>query len=144
MLKFILVILLSIPLLSFYVDNPYYTLKVKIENIRNTNGRIQLQVYKDTESFKKETPYTIKLITKGENVKNNTLYYEFKLPKGKYGLALLDDENKNTKMDYGIVWPKEGFGFSNYYHTAWTKPTFNDFSFDLTNDIDIKIKIRYV
>lgn len=136
--------LLILVLSTSFSSETYYTIKVKITNIRNTEGRIQLQVYKDAETFKKETPYTVKLVTKQGNVTNGVMNYEFKLPAGKYGLALLDDENRNTKLDYGVVLPKEGFGFSDYYHTSWSRPVFSDFSFDLKADKSVTMKIRYV
>lgn len=129
---------------SSFKAETYITIHVKITNIRNTDGRIQLQIYKDNDSFKKEDPAIVKLITKEGNVKGGIINYDLKLPAGKYGLALLDDENRNTKMDYGMVMPKEGFGFSDYYHTAWSKPVFSDFSFDLKAEKNVLIKIRYV
>ena len=75
----------------------------------------------------------------------STLKYTFKgIPAGVYGLALLDDENKNTKMDYGWLLPKEGFGFGDYYHTKWSAPHFNDFKFYLNTDRSVLMKIRYM
>lgn len=63
---------------------------------------------------------------------------------GTYGVALLDDEDSDTKMDYGLVMPKEGFGFSDYYHTGWSSPKFDDFKFELNGNKSIKIQIRYL
>lgn len=47
-------------------------------------------------------------------------------------------------MDYGWVYPKEGFGFSNYYHTGWSKPTFYEFNFNLKADKSVGMKVRYM
>jgi uncharacterized protein (DUF2141 family) len=49
----------------------------------------------------------------------------FTLPPGRYGVAVLHDENENQKMDrnwLGI--PKEGFGFANNPHVALKAPPF--------------------
>ncbi|MES2799994.1 MAG: DUF2141 domain-containing protein [Bacteroidota bacterium] len=142
-IRFTIIIVVLIITSSFRGES-YYTIQVKITNIRNSKGRIQLQIYKDQESFKKEEPAFTKLVTKEGNMSGTTMHYDFKLPAGTYGVALLDDENRNTKMDYGVVMPKEGFGFSDYYHTSWSRPTFSDFSFVLKGDKSIVMKIRYV
>ena len=48
-------------------------------------------------------------------------------------------------MNYGLFLPKEGFAFSNYYHTGMSKPTFDDFQFTLGNeDKKVVMKIRYL
>jgi uncharacterized protein (DUF2141 family) len=51
------------------------------------------------------------------------------LPAGQYGIAVLDDENNNGKMDYGLLLPAEGCGFSNYRHAGMRKLKFEDFHF---------------
>lgn len=120
------------------------TITVEITNIRNSSGRIQLQIYKDQASFEKESPWKLIYVSK-QKMSGHTLHHTLNgLPPGVYGLALLDDENNNTKMDYGLVMPKEGFGFSDYYHTSWSRPEFNDFKFYLKTDKTVKMRIRYV
>lgn len=121
-----------------------YTINVKITEVRNSNGRIQLQVYKDQESFGKESPWKVIQVPK-TNLKNKTIHYQITgIPPGTYGIAILDDENSNKEMDYAFLKPKEGFGFSNYYHTAWSKPKFDNFKFVLKGDVDVTVKTRYV
>jgi uncharacterized protein (DUF2141 family) len=44
----------------------------------------------------------------------------------------LDDENSTGKMEYNMFGiPREGFGFSNYYHKGLLKPHFDAFSFSV-------------
>jgi uncharacterized protein (DUF2141 family) len=72
---------------------------------------------------------------------------QFALEPGVYGLCLLDDENNNGKMEYNFLgMPKEGFGFSDHYHTGITKPKFDSFKFTLSKnqDKDVTIKVRYI
>lgn len=124
--------------------NKTYTIDVTIYNIRNKSGRIQLHMYKDQQSYTAQRGWKGVLLYKQE-MTNNTLHYTFKgIPSGTYGLALLDDENKNTVMDYGWVMPKEGFGFGDYYHTKWSTPHFDDFKFHLSSDKSVKMKVRYM
>ena len=70
---------------------------------------------------------------------------KIKLKPGTYGISILDDENNDGKMDYKLIRiQKEGYGFSNYYHTGMSRPNFEDFDFIIGNkNIFVKIKIRY-
>ena len=63
------------------------------------------------------------------------------LPSGTYGIAVLDDENSNDKMDYGLMMPKEGFGFSNFYLTGLSRPKFEQFKF-VVGDANSSVVIR--
>lgn len=120
------------------------TLTVTVKNIRSKKGRIQLQVYRNQTSFGAETPYKQVYVSKAD-AQDHNLTYKFKdLKPGTYGLALLDDENSNKKMDYSWLIPTEGFGFSDYYHTGWSKPKFHQFKFSFTEDKKVSIKIRYM
>ena len=120
------------------------TITIKITNIRNSKGRIQLQIYRNQESFAKEVPWKSTYISKKEMAGHTIVHKIAGFKPGIYGLALLDDENNNTKMDYGWVMPKEGFGFSDYYHTAWSKPKFNDFKFHLKANKSVTMRVRYM
>ncbi|WP_343747739.1 DUF2141 domain-containing protein [Fluviicola sp.] len=122
----------------------YYSITVKVTNIRNNSGKLQLQIYRTAENFKKEIPWKVRLFEK-DAVKNNTMTCVITgIEPGEYGVALLDDENANKEMDYSMFVPDEGFGFSDYYHTAWSKPKFESFKFQLKEDKTVTIKVRYV
>ena len=67
------------------------------------------------------------------------------LPSGTYGIAVLDDENSNDKMDYALMMPKEGFGFSNFYLTGLSKPKFEQFKFGVSDaSFSVVIKMKYM
>jgi len=120
-------------------------LKVNITGLRNDVGVIRLAFFIDSESFKNETPEISKTISK-KNINNNNLTVVLTdIPPGRYGVALLDDENKNDEMDYNLLGiPKEGFGFSNYVHSGIRKPDLESFSFDFYEDKTIEIRVRYI
>ncbi len=121
-----------------------YTITVGIANIRNKNGNIQLQIYRDQQTFAKETPWKVYYIPK-KDMKGSTLIYQLTgFSPGTYGIAVLDDENSNTKMDYGIMMPKEGFGFGDFYLGGWSRPKFDDFKFRLNGNKTVKVLLRYV
>jgi uncharacterized protein (DUF2141 family) len=121
------------------------TLNIQINSIRSTSGTIRLAFYTHAEAFEKEKPFLIKTIAK-TTMKNGRIEVSYKgMSAGTYGIAILDDENSNQKMDYGLVLPKEGFGFSDYYHTGMTRPKFESFQFQLNGaDKNIVIKVRYL
>lgn len=124
--------------------NTTHTIEVKITNVRNSKGVIQMQVYRDQPTFKAETPWKIYYVPK-DNLKDKTILYKLTgIPAGTYGIAILDDENKNTKMDYSFMIPQEGFGFSNYFLSKLAKPKFDDFKFQLNGDMCVTIKTKYV
>lgn len=121
-------------------------IELTIKGIRSTKGTLQIGVFKDNESFKKEKSYKDLKFPK-TNVINGTLTITFDFEPGVFGFALLDDENNNGKMDYNFFgYPMEGFGFSNYYHRGLSRPDLDAFSFSLKRDVNQKIiiEIRYM
>ena len=129
-------------------SNDFYTkennVKVVIEGMRSKKGKIVLAVFKDQEGFKARKPVKRIVLDKSELEGNEIV---FSLDKGIYGISILDDENDNDKMDYNFFGlPKEGFGFSNYYHEGFSKPHFDQFKFEVKNQTSeaIEIRLRYM
>ncbi len=122
------------------------TITVIITNIRNKKGRIQLDLYKNQSEFeaRKSDDKRRAYIDKSKISEGTTKYVYKNIPDGVYGLALLDDENNNNKIDYGWVLPKEGFGFGDYYHMKLSVPKFDNFKFYLKSDKTSTMIIRYM
>lgn len=121
-------------------------IEVTFSGIRSSAGQIRLEVFIDEEGFEKEKGIMIKYFKKLKLVKGE-MNVKFDLPPGTYGLALLDDENNDDKMNYSFIgMPKEGFGFSNYYLSGLFKPKFEVFKFTVVKGQNQKIlmKIRYM
>lgn len=121
-------------------------IEVVFSGIRSNEGCIRLEVFIDEQGFEKEKGVAIKHYKKS-NLINGTFTVKLDLPPGTYGLALLDDENNDDKMNYSFIGlPKEGFGFSNYYLTGLFKPKFEVFKFTVIKGQNQKIhmKIRYM
>lgn len=133
--------------LFFFFTNPDDTQNVEltITGIRSTEGKLRIGLFKDQESFKKEIAIQHFEFEKTD-LKNGEMKVQLKLETGTIGLSLFDDENNDSEMNYNFVGiPKEGFGFSDYYHTGFTKPTFDDFDFELNeHKKQVEIKIRYI
>lgn len=120
--------------------------ELTVKNIRTNKGKIRIGIFKDNVSFDKEIPFKA-VISLKQTVSNGVLKVKTQLEPGVYGASLVDDENGNDKMDFNFVGiPKEGFGFSNYYHTGFTKPKIQAFQFDVKEGISPKIEmvIRYL
>jgi len=134
-------------LFSIFIPNiTGHNTEVSIHGIRSNKGQIIIGIYKTQATFDEEKAYLVKKFDKKE-LQKDLLVVKFNLEPGVYGFTLLDDENNNAKMEYNFVgMPKEGFGFSNYYHTGFTRPKFESFKLEVHKDLinKSKIKIRYM
>ena len=120
-------------------------LDVHITNIRNTKGQLCLAIFADEAGFKAErTCWEMKCDKK--DFINGEFQIKIEFRPGTYGMSVLDDENYNGKMDYNLFGiPREGFGFSNYFHRGILKPAFDDFKFDIQRNETKKlfVKMKY-
>jgi len=110
-----LMLIASIILLSFTAKaQNAYTLTIEVENLRNSKGVLQVALYNKDGSIPDEQ-YKNYYKLQTTNIESGNAEVTFKnLPKGKYAINILHDENKNGKIDKGLILPKEGIGFSNY------------------------------
>lgn len=121
-------------------------IEVTITGIRSDRGQIAVGIFRDNETFHREEAY-IELQFKKQEMKDGTMLICFSLEPGVYGLTLLDDENSNRKMEYNFLHiPREGFGFSGYYHTGLTLPKFDSFKFTVEpgQTKRITVRLRYL
>lgn len=142
MLFFKIQLLIFLPALTLNAQD----VEVIITGIRAEKGQIVIGVFKDNESFRKEESFLEKRFVKN-GISNGEMRVKFSLEPGIYGLSLLDDENSDGKMEYSFArLPKEGFGFSDYYHTGLTRPKFDSFKFsiDQSRKRTITVRIRYL
>ena len=117
-----------------------------ITGIRGTEGHIGIGAFTSSKEFDDEVTDKFFKFSKTNAVDGN-LVVTFEIEPDQYGFSLLDDENGNYQMDYNFFgFPKEGFGFSNYYHEGFSKPKFDKFKMDLKPNTveEIEIKIRYL
>ena len=121
-----------------------HPITIKITDIRNSNGHIQLAIFETAQQFDDDAPIARKRFSK-TSVKNGQLTITLELPPGTYGIGLLDDENNDKTMNYNFIgMPQEGFGFSDYYHTGWSRPEFDDFDFEHKSTSTLTMKVRYI
>lgn len=117
-------------------------LVVEVAGIRNTSGVIRLALFADQAGFKAERPFLARSYEKIK-LKDGSLTLQVdSIAPGTYGIALLDDENNNGKLDYRLMLPKEGVGFSYFVQRGFHRPVFDDFSFSLKKNVTLRIPIR--
>jgi uncharacterized protein (DUF2141 family) len=67
------------------------------------------------------------------------------LTQGTYAVALLHDENANSKMDMAVFLPKEGFGFSRNPAVVTGPPKFKAAAFLIDADeVSQRVKMKYM
>ncbi|MDD2635085.1 MAG: DUF2141 domain-containing protein [Bacteroidales bacterium] len=139
------IVIILVIVLIYALSVKAQTLIIKISEINNTKGQIRLAFFQSEADFANETPSFAKYIGKSK-LKDGAITVKYSnIKKGKYGIALLDDEDCDGVMRYSFFVPREGFGFSNYKHKGMTKPKFKDFCFDYDGgDMTIDIEVRYV
>jgi uncharacterized protein (DUF2141 family) len=137
-----ILLLIALPILNLNAVE----VEVTITGLRNAKGNIVIGVFKDEATFQKEKAFLSKSFRKEEIIEGK-MKVTLSLEPGVWGLSLLDDENSSGLMEYNFLGiPKEGFGFSDYYHSGFTKPKFKDFKFPVEKGQNKKIlvKLRYM
>lgn len=133
-----MLLLLSISSFQLFAE----TIEITVSGIRNQSGQIAIYVFNSQEGFKEERAVHAFMFKKQQLV-DGTLKVKIELPAGTFGLSLVDDENANKNMDYNFVgMPKEGFGFSNYYHTGLTRPVYDQFKFNVQKGSATKVAVQ--
>lgn len=117
-------------------------LLVELSGIRNKDGCIRLAFFRNDSEFLAEQPVLERIVDKSTIRDGNLSVLLDSIPVGEYGIALLDDENKNGKLDYKLIIPKEGVGFSNYVLQGFRRPRFRDFAFLVRKNVTLRVIIR--
>ncbi len=139
---FVLVLLLS----AFTnIEKTNCSVTVTVHELRNSAGEVQFALYNEDGTIPDKNYTKYFRMLKGAIIENTSSVTFKDLPKGKYAVNILHDENENGKVDTGFVLPKEGIGFSNYKSIGITKrPNFAKASFLLKTDSTIVIKVIYM
>ena len=130
--------------LLLFINGYSQKLIVEINGLRSNIGQILLDVYKDQQSYSRETPFKTYEFKK-DKIKDGCLTLTINdLKTGTYAIVLIDDENNNNKIDFKFFLPKEGLAFSDFPFSEMKKPDFNSFAFQLCSENTIiKFGVRY-
>lgn len=124
-----------------------FKLKIEIENIEQ-KGTVYLAIYNNSTSFDQDNKN--KNVNKNRWVKSivevvnkNSFTKNVDLKKGVYAISLFVDSNDNKIIDKNLLGiPTEQYGFSNNATGFLGSPSYNDASFNLINDLNIKISLK--
>jgi len=120
-----------------------YSITITVTHIRNRDGVIRFKFYDDDTPFPHKLGFLRVVIPKSELTGDSLKVTYSGFTSKNMAIALLDDENDNWELDKGWFLPTEGHAFSNYFHTALRRPVYRDFSFHLTGDKEVVMKMKY-
>ena len=124
-----------------------FKLNIEIENIEQ-KGTIYLAIYDNSTNFDQDNQNKninknrwVKSIVEVVNKNNFTKNVELK--KGVYAISLFVDSNDNKIIDKNLLGiPTEQYGFSNNASGFLGSPSYKDASFNLVDDLNIKILLK--
>lgn len=121
------------------VDDSKVTIRVIIENIKNSKGDILLGLYDTpTGTFEIYERY-IGDYKKASLANNGTLTFEFNVPKGNYVFVSMHDENSNQYLDKNwLGLPSESYAISNGVRI----PNWNKSLVTVDKDMEVKMKLK--
>lgn len=134
------VVLTALLLMSSSSDNKTAYITVKITNIENTNGFIEIGLYNNAKLFPNVgKTYLMKRIRPTGKV----ITYKFKyLKSGNYAFCIYHDQNNDKKCNKNLIGvPTEPYAFSNNFRPRFSKPTFSDCSFFIKEGKTITINM---
>lgn len=133
----IIFLLLLLPLLV----SSQNTLTIIVEDVTSSKGYIAVGVYNDADRFLENGEEFTGVFIKAEK---GVTHIDFPdLPHGVYAISLYHDENGNKEMDTNFIGiPKEPLGFSIGKLKTFGPPSFEECSFELKSDFEIRIPIK--
>ena len=122
---------------------PIGRLDVAVDRLRSTKGLIRICLTADPANF----PACVDdadAITRTVPASTRGMRFDG-LPHGSYAMAVIHDENGNSKLDTLAGIPREGFGFSRNPALGFGPPRFAAARFDVATDAEIqRIRMRYI
>ena len=114
-------------------------IQVPISQVRSDRGVIFVALYRQTNWLVPGRYFRAQKV----EAHHGTVVATFEgVPRGRYGIAVFHDENRNGRVDTNLVgMPAEGFGFS--LKTPMRKPSFGEIAFDVQPSAFAPTHLRY-
>jgi len=118
-----------------------HQLTVHLNNIKNDQGNIVVELYSDSATFRKSAK-ALKIIKQPATAGTVTIVFSG-LEGGSYAVLTYHDEDGNNQMNkrFGMI-PTEGYGLSNN-PKVMGPPAFKDSEFQINQDSEINIQFNY-
>ncbi len=136
----IILSLIFIPIVKLYAQTG--KLHLKITDIQESRGRMQIGIYNDPDDFPIEgKEYKIIYL----EVYGNELDHTIKeLPQGDYAVAFYHDLNMDSICNLNFLGiPKEGYGFSRNYRPKLRAPVFEETVIKVTDSTYVEMTPIY-
>lgn len=122
-----------------------FSLTVEVDELRNSDGTVQFALYNRADAFPDEHFKKCLKVLPGKIINGSSSVTFENLPEGKYAINVLHDENTDGRINKGLIFPKEGIGFSNYESLGFSnRPSFDKAYINLSGDLKISVKIIYL
>ena len=122
---------------------PVTRLDVEVDKLRSAKGMIRICLTADPDNF----PACIddaNALTRSVPASVRTTSFPG-LPQRGYALAIIHDENSNSKLDTIAGIPREGYGFSRNAAVRFGPPRFSAARFMVAGDAELQqVKMRYI
>jgi uncharacterized protein (DUF2141 family) len=138
---------LTVLILSAFINQGVtsFSLTVNVAGLQNSKGIVQYALYNTEGSIPDESYKKSFRILTGTIINGSSAVTFNNLPPGRYAVNILHDENSNGKIDKGLIFPKEGIGFSNYQSIGLkNRPDFSKAGFEIKADTSISVKVIYM
>ncbi|MEO1624966.1 MAG: DUF2141 domain-containing protein [Bacteroidota bacterium] len=117
------------------------SLNISVEGVKKIKGEVFVALFNQSEGFPGGDARFREAVVK---VEQSTVQIQFdNLPAASYAVSLFHDVNESGDMDtnwMGI--PKEPYGFSNNPRIVFRAPTYEDCSFSVEQDTQVKINLK--
>jgi len=120
-----------------------FALSVRVNELNNDKGRVAVALFASPDDFPDQERALAGQLTRIKGGKASVTFQNL-LP-GRYAVAVLHDENENSKMDFNFLgMPLEGYGFSNDASAPFGPPSFGAAAFRLgPRPSFVSVKARY-
>lgn len=116
----VILVVLAMPLSAFKSVEQQSLLRIEVLNIRKSNGKVVVAIYKDKSTWL-QSPFRKIILAADESFKTASL----NVPYGKYAVSVYQDINEDGQLDQNFLGiPKEPIGFGNNYRPLG-KPNFD-------------------
>lgn len=101
---------------------PLCRLQIHVTGFRNNKGKAGGVVFASPRGWPEDRSHAV--VHGGFAIHGREANEEFRVPPGRYAIAVIHDENENQKLDRNILGiPKEGFGFANNPRVTFSTPS---------------------
>lgn len=114
-------------------------LTVNVEGISEYKGSLILSIFNSEETYLNK-PLERKVIDLEAQKQNEFIFAN--LAKGEYAITVIHDENKNGKLDMGMMGPTEGLGYSNNARGMFGPAKYEDVRMNIIENMTTTIKLK--